>query len=163
MEADRKANGECGCFARCIREFLNHFQVSPVANAMKAERWWANRSKVLDDENDLKELVSVNHQTSSGLQKLLLKASAGRGRKREPWIKWLCGEVVEHFNLYQKAGVKFSSKLLQQMTMNILSSSKKERFSQETITLCWIQRLVEAKDIIGRHKTENSWLALNNR
>ena len=163
METDRADNGVRGCFARCIRQFPHGFSGSSVANAMKAKRWWINRDNILAVAMDRVAMVSVNHRQCGVQKKVLLKAAAGRGRKRQPWVEWLYTEIVDHFNGYRKSGVKFSPKLLRRMAIDIIGSSTHPDFPpgmlhngkpiSDAITLRWIQRCMEANNIVGRAQT----------
>jgi hypothetical protein len=47
----------------------------------------------------------------------------GHGPKRSQWVVWLYFELLSKFQRLKSAGVKFSSKLLQNLACDILANS----------------------------------------
>eukprot|EP00474_Spongospora_subterranea_P004710 CRZ05168.1 hypothetical protein [Spongospora subterranea] len=102
-------------------------------------------------------------------ERFCCKQVLGAGLKREPWVNWLYHEINEHFNAYQKCGVEFSPKLLRRITIDIIEASTHPdslpglilngRPIAEAITVRWIQRSMEANNIVGRAHTGKLWLA----
>jgi hypothetical protein len=49
-----------------------------------------------------------------------MKAAPGHGAKRSKWVMWLYHELLVAFDLFRKTGVKFSSKLMIELTLSVL-------------------------------------------
>ena len=108
-------------------------------------------------------MISVYTAQPGKSKKLLSKAAPGRGPKRAEWVTWLYSELVQEFNRYRKAGVKFSPALLGQLAKDIVSESQHPVITSsfvwnnkriiDTINNRWIQRCMEVNNIVGRAQT----------
>jgi hypothetical protein len=163
MIEDEQATGKKGLFARTVRQFPGAFRGTVNTSCIKASRWWSDRENMA--LQDRENRISVNHQQHGIQKKILSKAAAGRGRKQEAWVSWLYGELEENFKRLQKAGVKFSPKLILMLAKDIMEKSTDPVCTPsyvgdaETVPVIdridyrWIQRFMEKNNIVGRAQT----------
>ena len=126
-------------------------------------RWWNIRDSISAIPETSSNRISVNHKQPGREKKLLSKAVVGRGPKRTPWVEWLYKPLLEEFDRLRKAGVKFSPKLLLTLASDILKASEHPEFQantelssrtiQDHLTYRWIQRFMNANNIVGRRQT----------
>ena len=125
---------------------------------MKANCWWQQRHDFTNEEG-----VIGSTSCSCGLvqkrKRIYPKARPGRGQKRSPWVQYLYPRVLDTFEQYRKAGVKFSAKLLRELTLSILIASASEynihSFDPKDgvllvtkITNSWIQQFMDSQNIV---------------
>ena len=163
MVADHEAKGLKGLFARTVRNFPNDFRGSVYGNCMRTSRWWASRDAIGSIAKSQLEMVSVNSVQPGITKKMMTKAGPGRGRKRAEWVSWLYSGLLEEFDRYRKAGVKFSPALLQQLAKDLIMVSDRPVFNSnfsvgtkrivDMVTGRWIQRFMEANNVAARAQT----------
>ena len=112
---------------------------------------------------DCNNMISINHVQPGKNKKILLKATSGRGPKLAEWVKWLYAELIEEFDRYRKAGVKFSPKLLVQLGKDIIRLSVHPIFASgylfkdkpiiDIVDYRWISRFMDANNVVARAQT----------
>ena len=111
------------------------------------------------DADDDTLAISTSRSRSGLRKRLLCKASKGRGQKRSDWVSWLYPLLLESFETYKKAGVKFSSKLLIELALSILLSldsiytnqsrdPKDNKLLHEKLTYTWMHQFMDAHNIV---------------
>jgi hypothetical protein len=160
MVEDEAHNGARGLPSRTVRAFPEHFRSDQRANLVRAARWWAQRDSYFNGPDDVVQTPISSSRSRHGIRKrALTKAATGRGQKRSDWVLWLYPRVLEAFDTYRKAGVKFSSKLLIELTLSILVADDSPYHAQsrdpkddilltQKITHCWMQRFMDAHNIV---------------
>ena len=99
-----------------------------------------------------------------GRKRVYIKASEGRGRKREEWVEWLYAELVDEFDRLRKLGVKFSPALLRTLAKDIVRNPDNETYHERSQGSCgklivdliddgWVRRFMEVKNIVVRTQT----------
>jgi hypothetical protein len=96
----------------------------------------------------------------------LTKAATGQGQKWSEWVLWLYPRVLEAFDTYRKVGIKFSSKLLIELTLSILLAEdsiyhaqsqdpKDDKFLTQKIIHYWMQQFMDVYNIVLLSKRGN--------
>lgn len=168
MISDTQENGEENIASRAVRNFPNNFRGGEKANLMKASRWWKQRDVIISNLANKRQKFSIKSVSSvrqvGSRQRVHKKALSGRGRKRQPWVVWLYATLVEEFDRLRKSGLKFSSKLLKIVAIDILRNSTSEFHAnyieprtgkplENCITPRWIQLFQEHHNIVIRSQT----------
>ena len=65
------------------------------------------------------QTLSSSRGTLNKHKRVLNKVGAGRGPKRSEWVHWIYPRLLQSFETYKKAGVKFSPKLLIELARTI--------------------------------------------
>ncbi|KAL3702229.1 hypothetical protein R1sor_020251 [Riccia sorocarpa] len=165
MIDDEQVHEKKGLMSRCVLKFSEHFCGTVNANCMKATRWWDEREKFLNLQQDKETKLSVNHSQPGINRKVLLKAAPARG-KRSSWVTWLYRELEEEFDHLRKAGVKFLPKLLRQLALELIETSNHPQFCSSyeeegklisvKVTDRWIQHFMANRNIVGPAQTGSS-------
>jgi hypothetical protein len=121
MIEDEANHGTRGLLARTVRAFSEHFRADQKANLVRTACWWALRDTYFNAPNDAVPTSISSSRSRLGTRKRgLTKAATGRSQKRFKWVLWLYPRVLEAFDMYRKARIKFSSKLLIELILSIL-------------------------------------------
>ncbi len=160
MLEDSELHGVVGLSARTIQAFPSHFRGTRSANLIRAGRWWASRDRYFpENDNLLAPPMACTRASVARRSRILVKASPGRGPQRSEWVQWLYPLLLESFDIYRKSGVKFSSKLLGELSMSILLSPdsiyhaesrdpKDDKLLIGKITRSWIQQFMDVHNIV---------------
>ena len=120
MINDKTENGEKGIILRTIEKFPMAFRGTYNANHVKATRWWKSRVHVVELENQVKSISSLQ----PSLRKVLIvKAGPGRGRRRSEWVEHVYDLLLEEFCRLKAAAVKFSPGLLIVVARDIITTN----------------------------------------
>ena len=113
MVEDKTIHRMCGLYARTIQAFPAHFRDQKNTNLIRAGRWWAMWDRYFLVAEILEhQALSCSRSTLNKHRRVLNKAGAGRGSKHLEWIDWIYPCLLQSFETYKKAGIKFSPKLL---------------------------------------------------
>ncbi|KAL3681117.1 hypothetical protein R1sor_024073 [Riccia sorocarpa] len=105
--------------AMTVRNFPSIFgQANMNANLQKASRWWKARDEILAGTESEVSFNCASHRQIGVRKKVMLKADAGRGGKREEWSTWLYPHVLNEFRCLRAAGLKFSPDVLRLVAQN---------------------------------------------
>jgi hypothetical protein len=88
-----------------------------------------------------------------------MKAAPDRGAKCSEWVMWLYPQLLDAFDLFRKTSVKFSSKLLIELTLSVLldptsiytaqsRDPKDNRLLIEKLNHSWVQQFMDVHNII---------------
>ncbi|ETP28207.1 hypothetical protein F442_22508 [Phytophthora nicotianae P10297] len=160
-------NGDKGMFAKAVNKFPGIFNsATQAANLAKAIDWWKKREQILDAGRGS---VAISARRRGGRRRVSAKVTAGRGRPRSAWVKWLYTMLLDEFDRLRKLGVKFDAALLLQLAKNILRNSSEAFNTRSTdakgallidkITPRWIQSFMEAHQIVVRTQTGKKQLS----
>lgn len=167
MINDASVNGEKNLKSRAVKEFPDHFRGSYNANIMRASRYWNLRQQILSrhETNTRENDLVITSASSSGIKKTLVKARAGRGRKRARWVNVLYELLNVEFDRLRKAGLRFESRLLRQLALDIIENSDDPACNNRTldprtgilikelIRPMWITRFMQCMNIVCRTQT----------
>jgi hypothetical protein len=160
MIEDEAVHGARDLPTRTVLVFPEHFRAHQKANLVCTARWWALRDTYFNALDDAMPIFISSSQSRLGNRKRgLIKAATGRGQKRSDWMLWLYPRVLEAFDTYRKAGIKFSSKLLIELILSILIAEdsiyhaqsrdpKDDRLLTQKITHCWMQQFMDMYNIV---------------
>ena len=101
MVKDASVKGEKHVVSRAVAHFPEHFRGSPNANLTKASRWCKAREQFFREILENSSL-SITRCQKGTRRRVFLKASSGRGRKREPWVNCLHEKLLEEFTRLRK-------------------------------------------------------------
>lgn len=167
MISDAAMNGEKKLMSRTLKQFPDHFRGAYNAKIMRASRYWKNRHDLIARHqpnarnNDL-VLTSVSR---TGIKKHLVKARAGRGRKRAKWVTVLYELLCAEFDRLRKTGLRFDSRLLRQLALDTIAYSDDPSCNgttidpqtgisiKELIRPMWITRFMQSCNIVCRTQT----------
>ena len=159
MVSDVEANGERCLPSRAIRKFPDLFSGTRNAQLVKATRWWKERDIILSDNAPITATRWQNGAERRYERKVVVK---GRGRKRSAWAQWLHGVLLDEFTRYSKAGVHFTTPVLQNLASHLIQNNRDNQFNSqyldpadqrpiiEKITASFIQQFCEAHGIIAK-------------
>lgn len=167
MVADLEANGQKNLMARAIRQFPQHFRSSYNANIIRAMRYWKARDAILSRHANGNRSNNISFSLSShnGIKKSLTKARPGRGRKRTQWVQILYPLLIAEFDRLRKSGVRFDSRLLRQLALDILANSTNAECNnytvdatsglniREHIKSAWVGRFMQINNVVVRAQT----------
>jgi hypothetical protein len=121
LNEEAEKNGENKLIPKTIKEFPNLFGRSFGAD-WGDKKWWVGREEMMK-----KSQLYVTRYVSGTRKSNPIKARAGRGKDRQPWIKWLYHELRDEFQCLLKAGVPMHNTLL----VDIDRSEWSRRFPQK--------------------------------
>ncbi len=146
---------------RTVAAFPDHFRATRHANLVRVGRWWNMRAQFCPEgEEPVDSLHYVCTRSRLGTRKMLrTKAVSGRGPKRSAWVEWVYPELLLAFEHYQKAGVKFSARLLIELAETILfdptspytihsRDPKDNIFLSKKITPSWAQQFMHTYNLV---------------
>ena len=160
MVEDEALHGISGLYRRTISAFPEQFRGQRSANTMKASRWWQQRADFANVGVASSSIVCSTSRSGSGKRKrILTKAKPGRGHKRSEWVNWLYPKLLEAFENYKRAGVKFSPKLLCELAMSVMLAPdsiygsesrdpKDNKLLTEKICYSWAQQFMDVHNIV---------------
>ena len=158
MIEDEALRGREGLNARTIQQFPEHFRGHRSSNLVKANRWWQQRHDFMNDEGAIGS-TSCSRGLVKKRMNLYPKARAGRGQKRSPWVQYLYPRILDTFEQYRIARVKFSAKLLRALALLFLTASDSEYNihsvdSKDSILLVtkinnsWVQQFMDSQNVV---------------
>lgn len=160
-------HGKIGLMSRTICHFPQHFRSTYNANIVRASRYWKSKESIIARHSNKQRTNDISFSMSShnGIKRHLTKARPGRGRKRARWVQVLYPLIVSEFDLLRKTGVRFDSRLLRQLALDIISKSTEADCNPSTvddnsglnirehIKSAWIGRFMQLNNIVGRTQT----------
>jgi DDE superfamily endonuclease len=139
---------------KAIKQFPTIFKSNYKANWQKASDWFSKRIEIQGSS-----LNSITRNQDGAVRRVRFKASAGRGRKRAPWVVWLHDLLVVEFARLRSLGVKITNSLLIEAAISLLERSTGEfnRHSRDGGTLLvnklttrWILSFCERHNVVPR-------------
>ena len=139
-----------------------HFRGNYKANIQKASLWWKRREQILEGFSD--QIKSISSVQESKRIKVRLKTFGGRGRRTAPWVQHVHAELLDEFDWFRKAVVKFSPALLRTLACHLIKNSStayNENYVDpfdgnliiSKIKPSWIQHFQEKHNIVMRFQT----------
>ena len=161
MVQDEVANGFPRLYVRTVTAFPEHICAQRSANLVRASRWWAQRQQYCNEgeKNVISPPISSSRSRLENQKQLRTKAVVGRGSKRSDWVIWMHPRLLTAFKQFRSAGVKFSSRLLAELTMSILLDPTSSYTAQSRdpkdnalltskFTPTWIQQFIHVHSIV---------------
>ena len=160
MREDEVVHGEHRLASRTIDAFPEYFPGSRNKNLVKVARWWKSQDALFsDDEDEHVQLVQSCPRSQAGRRRRSrTKTVTGRGHKQSEWVCWLYPRLLDAFEGLRKAGVNFSSRLLQELAREILVGPDSRYNRQSTdpkdgkllidkITYSWMQQFLDVHNV----------------
>ena len=161
MVQDKTTNGFPGLYIPTITAFPEHFHALQSANLVRASQWWAQREQYCNEgeKNIISPPISCSRSQLGKQKQLCTKVAIGRGPKRSAWVLWMYPKLLVAFEQFKSIGVKFSSRLLIELTMSILldptsSYTIQSRDPKDNVLLTskltpsWIQQFMHVHNIV---------------
>ena len=160
MVEDREVRGSRGMYSRTVQAIPEHFRAQHATNLVRATRWWALRDTLLSTDQPIPPVALSCSRSNFGRRKRVLsKAANGRGPRRSEWVQWLYPRLLQNFEAYKRAGVKFSSALLLELGQSLLlgldspytvqsRDPKDGRLLTDKLTSSWIQQFMDVNSIV---------------
>jgi hypothetical protein len=143
-----------------IEKYPTEFRsLNRTTNTKRAKRWYANRAKILDYQGFHR---ATRYAQKRRIVKTKHVVSYGRGPKRQEWVTWIYGELLEEFRRLMRAGVPLNSQLLMDMGKALILESTHPKFNKDTttgkkqkkivdcITKSWVQHFRGVNNVIWR-------------
>lgn len=112
-----------------------------------------------------KEPLTCTRRVTGVVKRSFVKARAGRGRKRQPWVSALYAELLEDFRHSRRAGIEMNRDAIKAMALNLIRDVPEEssfhRLEKDVvskkpitahITKDYLSRFCSAYDIVQRSK-----------
>ena len=110
-------------------------------------------------ENPEHQALSTSRGTLNKRKRVLNNAGAERGPKRSEWVHWIYPHLLQSFETYKKAGVKFSPKLLIELAKTIFLGPnspyipasrdlKDDKLILEKFTSSWIHLFMVVHNVV---------------
>lgn len=161
-------DGEKHIASKAVRNFPGHFRGTNNANITRAQRLWKERLDYQSADGTISlrgSTACISRITKHGPKRVLLKARAGRGRRRQVWVDALHQDLRSEFDRLRRLGVKFNFNTLRYLALHLLHNTENTDYSANMpdplsqmplhlkIDLRWIQTFTERFNIISRtHK-----------
>lgn len=149
--------------------FTAHTGLARAASLKKARRWLADVRRVdycekKDPAFDAQRSISRN---IVGVRKRqIVKAGAGRGRKRAAWVEALYSDLAEEFHRVRRMGVKVNGRVLACMARHMINNAPESSLYHSSvidsvsskpieshIVSQWVSRFCDVKGIVCRSQT----------
>jgi hypothetical protein len=126
---------------------------------MKATRWWQQQEEFTNNIVDRFIIFSANQSRLGKRKRILTKPRPGRSSKHFEWVLWLYPNLLVAFEHFKRSAVKFSAKLLCELTLSVLLGPdsifteqsrdlKDNRLLTEKICYSWIQQFMDVYNIV---------------
>ena len=161
MVQDDSTNSNADIYVRTIQAFFEHFKGKKTANVMRATRWWTCQNEFCNEDENANSTTAFSCSRSclGQWKRMLMKATLGRRTKPLEWVMWLYPQYLDAFDLFRKASVKFSSKLLTELALSVLldpisiftthsRDPKDNRLLIEQLNHSWVQRFMDVHNIV---------------
>lgn len=166
--------GESAFISKAVKSFPGIFCANNKANLQKASNWWHRRDQIMAyDEEESPEVLpgdgadTIIMAPSGPRKRLRVKAGAGRGPKRAPWVVWLHEQMLRECLRLQRFQVAISVRVLTHMAVELLTESTGEfnagfcdrdgKLIRDKITHRWIQSFCDRYGVvIERSKAKSS-------
>lgn len=129
MAAQAAVEGEKGLAGKAVDAFPVFFRSSDRrVNLNKARDWWKKRPA---DRGDTDCARAHKYARSGGgnRHQFVVKAAQGRGPKLGEHWSWLYPILLDEFERLRKAGVKMSTRLLQDIAVTLIEESQHAKFN----------------------------------
>ena len=161
MVQDETTNGFPRLYVCTVSAFPEHFHTQQSTNLVCASYWWAQRQQYCNegDENIISPPISCSRNRLRKQKQLRTKAAVGRGPKQSDWVLWMYPRFLIAFEQFKSARVKFSSRLLAELTVSILldptspytaqsCDPKDNALLTSKFTPSWIQQFMHVHSIV---------------
>lgn len=136
MRKTAEEEGVAKIASKAVRHFPQHFRGSVNANLQRATRLWKSRNEFilsLGGSSNLATPSTISRNTKDGHKRVSLKAKAGRGKKRQPWVEALHYDLRAEFDRLRKLGVKFNLNTLRSLALEVLDKSESPLYSRNML------------------------------
>lgn len=158
--------GESAFISKAVKSFPGIFCANNKANLQKASNWWHRRDQIMayDEEDSPVGLsgdgaeAAIIMAPSGPRKRLRVKAGAGRGPKRAPWVVWLHEQMLRECLRLQRFQVAISVRVLTHMAVELLTESTGEfnadfcdhdgKLVRDKITHRWIQSFCDRYGVV---------------
>lgn len=154
--------GESAFISKAVKSFPGIFCANNKANLQKASNWWHRRVQILayEEEESLPgdDADAILLAPSGPRKRVRVKAGAGRGPKRAPWVVWLHEQMLRECLRLQRFQVAISVRVLTHMAVELLTESTGEfnasfcdrdgKLIRDKITHRWIQSFCDRYGVV---------------